>query len=81
MKWHIGQKVVCVSSGKCTGGERVVQGETYTIKDYGFYPEDRFAFSFNFIKTHQTGDAFWTESRFRPLEDNFAEQALSKAIE
>lgn len=79
--WYIGQKVVCVSNGKCTGGERIVEGETYTIKNYGFYPEDMFAVSFNFIKTHETGEAFWDEKRFRPLEDNFAEQALSKAIE
>lgn len=72
--FKIGQKVVCINSeaGWLDGIKELVNGETYTINHV-------------IEQINNVGvigvSGCWNASRFRPLDDGWAEEILCKLIE
>jgi hypothetical protein len=79
MNWYIGQKVVAVRDGHYDGKRFLIKDKEYVISAFGFQPDTATHYSFNFIELVGMEDYRWWETAFRPLEENFAEETLSKA--
>lgn len=82
--FKIGQKVICVDDSGLIEGAEIKLNKIYTIKDID-EREDRLALFFHGINNGaKTGyPYFWgySSKRFRPIDDIWADDILSKIIE
>lgn len=83
MSFSVGQKVICVESGKNLAGYTVVKGQIYTVLFTGYQRETDRAYAYDYVVVEEAPGQ-WLCSRFRPLTDILNEQSeadLARIIE